>query len=458
MNIVEALADPNLFAPWFKGSSWRLWQVVLKATFNIPLTQGEQALFARYAGGRAVPPAVNELWLLVGRRGGKSIVAALIAVYLAAFLNWKKVLAPGECGVGMLICPDRRQGRVVMGYIAAFFDNIPLLNSVVERRTQEAIYLKNGVIIEIHTASFRTIRGYTVLFAVCDEIAFWRSEESANPDKEILNALRPAMATVPNPLLVCLSTPYSRRGALWEAHRRYYGQPGPVLVWQAGSQAMNPTLPDQVIRQAYDQDPAVAAAEYDAQFRRDIEGYVSREAVEGAVMSNRRELPPQLDTNYTAFVDPSGGSQDSMTLAISHMDEEKAVLDAVREVHAPFSPQAVVEEFATLLRQYQVHTVSGDRYGGEWPADQFRQFGINYEPVSQSKSDLYRELLPALNSGRLELLDHPRLITQLCNLERRTTRSGRSAVDHPPGSRDDVANAVAGCLVLCQEQFEPFFL
>ncbi len=147
-----------------------------------------------------------------------------------------------------------------------------------------------------------------------------------------------------------------------------------------------------------------------------------------------------------------------LPLVLAHLDEEKAVLDAVREVRAPFSPQAVVEEFATLLKQYQVHSVSGDRYGGEWPADQFRQHGIDYEPVSQPKSDLYRGLLPALNSGRLELLDHPRLINQLCNLERRTTRSGRSAVDHPPGSRDDIANAVAGCLVLCQEQFEPFFL
>ena len=129
----EALADPNLFAPWFKDSSWTLWRVVLKATFNIPLNpRGSGPYLPATRAGRAVPRNVNELWLLVGRRGGKSIIAALIAVYLAAFLDWKKVLAPGECGVGMLICPDRRQGRVVMGYIAGFIDNIPLLSSVVE--------------------------------------------------------------------------------------------------------------------------------------------------------------------------------------------------------------------------------------------------------------------------------------------------------------------------------------
>jgi len=56
--------------------------------------------------------------------------------------------------------------------------------------------------------------------------------------------------------------------------------------------------------------------------------------------------------------------------------------------------------------------------------------------------------LPALNSGRVELLDVPRLVGQLCGLERRTARGGRDTIDHPPGGRDDVANAVAGAVVL----------
>ena len=364
MTIVEALEDTNLFAPWFNDESWAAWKVVLKTTFNLKLTGKELDLFQKYTARQAVPNTVNELWLLVGRRGGKSMIAALIATYLAFFLDWKKVLTPGERGVGMIICPDRRQGRVVMGYITGFIENTPLLKSMVERKTQEAIYLKNGVTIEIHTASYRTIRGYTCVFAVADEIAFWRSEDSANPDKEILNALRPAMATVPRHLLVSISTPYSRRGALWETWRRYYGQDGPVLVWQASSKAMNPTLPDAVIKQAFEQDPAAAAAEYDAQFRTDVETFVSREAVESAVAPGRHELPPAPGVRYCGFVDPSGGSQDSMTLAIAHMEGETRVLDAVRERRPPFPPQAVVAEFAQLLKQYRIGEVFGDRYGG----------------------------------------------------------------------------------------------
>jgi hypothetical protein len=53
-----------------------------------------------------------------------------------------------------------------------------------------------------------------------------------------------------------------------------------------------------------------------------------------------------------------------------------------------------------------------------------------------------------LNSGRVELLDLPRLADQLTGLERRTARSGKDSIDHAPGTHDDIANAVAGSLLL----------
>ena len=38
------------------------------------------------------------------------------------------------------------------------------------------------------------------------------------------------------------------------------------------------------------------------------------------------------------------------------------MLDLVREVRPPFSPESVVSEFARTLRDYLVFTVAGDRY------------------------------------------------------------------------------------------------
>jgi hypothetical protein len=64
-----------------------------------------------------------------------------------------------------------------------------------------------------------------------------------------------------------------------------------------------------------------------------------------------------------------------------------------------------------------------------------------------NKSEIYRDFLPRLNSGEVDLLDNPRLVSQLLSLERRTARGGRDSIDHPPGGKDGLINAAAGTLV-----------
>ena len=147
-------------------------------------------------------------------------------------------------------------------YIGGILDAVPALAALVERRTRESVYFTTGVVIEVHTASFRAVRGYTIIGVVADEIAYWPAEDAANPDIVVLNAVRPGMATVPGALLLCISSPYARRGALWDAYRRHYGHDTRVLVWQAETRAMNPTVDEAVIAAAYAADPTSTATEY----------------------------------------------------------------------------------------------------------------------------------------------------------------------------------------------------
>jgi hypothetical protein len=170
--------------------------------------------------------------------------------------------------------------------------------------------------------------------------------------------------------------------------------------------------------------------------------------MEACVATGVTVRSPLASVAYRAFVDPSGGSSDAMTLAIAHIEERRVVLDCLLERKAPFSPEAAVAEFAGTLKAYRCSAVTGDRYAGEWPRERFRVHGISYEPAEQNRSELYLAFLPILNSGRLELLDHPRMVSQFCGLERRTARSGKDTVDHAPGAHDDLANAVAGAASL----------
>ncbi|MCT8974952.1 hypothetical protein MUB46_24115, partial [Microbaculum sp. A6E488] len=167
---------------------------------------------------------------------------------------------------------------------------------------------------------------------------------------------KPAMATMmPGAMLIGISSPHARKGLLWEKYRTHYGHPGSVLVAQAPTWVMNPTVPEdgEIISEAYDSDPAWAKAEYGAVFRTDVAALVPIEVIEACIESGVRERAPQRQYHYRAFVDPSGGSADSMTLAIAHKEGSTAILDAVREVKPPFSPEAVVDEFAGLMRRYR---------------------------------------------------------------------------------------------------------
>ena len=259
-DILTAIEDENLFGSWFAGQdSWAAWKAFLAALFALPMT-AEQLKTYRLCTGRKSPPkkVASEAWLCIGRRGGKSFMLAVIACYLACFKDFRHKLAPGERGTVMIIASDRKQARVIMRYVTALLTEIPMLNSMVERQTAESIDLTTRVTLEVHTASFRRTRGYTILAALCDELCFWQSDESANPDVDIIDgALRPAMATLADDaMLLCASSPYNRRGALFEAYDKWWGQEGKPLVWQAKTRIMNPSVPQKIIDEAMERDPA----------------------------------------------------------------------------------------------------------------------------------------------------------------------------------------------------------
>lgn len=450
ISIIQAFEDPKIFGSLIRDQSTFVnWKVALKSIFGLLLRREELKVYRKFTGRKK--PSQNpfkEIFLIIGRRGGKSFISALIAVFLALFKDWKEDLRPGEIGYIMCIASDRKQAGVVLSYIKAILW-LPIFKRMVLNETKEEIELNNQVTISVVTCSYRSLRGYTVLAAICDEISFWRSE-GANPAKEILTALRPSLATVPGSMLLAISTPYSRIGPLYEAFRDKYGQNDPdVLVWKAPTKAMNPTIQDRVINKALEEDFSAARSEWLSIFREDLETFLSTEMIEAAVESGRFELSKIEKVSYSAFTDPSGGRADSFTLAIAHRerDSKKIILDRLEERKPPFAPQDVAKEFSEILKSYGIYRVTGDRYAGEWVTKAFKEGGIKLEATKLNKSEIYLEFEPLIAQGQVELLDNKRLFNQLRGLERRTRSGGKDSVDHYPGAHDDLANAAAGACV-----------
>ena len=351
-----------------------IYQSTPAATHRRRSSRGKAGLFA--AAGRARPTCSHA-----------------VAVFQACFKDWRPYLGPGEHGTIMIVAEDRKQARAIMRFIRGLLHGAPMLRRTIISETAESFTLKNRVQIEVHAASFRSTRGYTILCALLDEISVWPSDElSAEPDVEIINSIRPGMATIPDAMLLCASSPHAMRGAFYEAHRQYFGHDDPdVLVWQADTRSMNSDRPAGVDRSAAREDPARASADYLAQFRSDLEGFISREAVMACVVPGLRERPPDRRLRYYAFADPSGGSSDSMSLCVAHNDiaRRTVILDAVREIKAPFSPEAVVAEFCALLKTYNVFSAGGDHYAKLWPVEVFAATASATNKDAQPKSDLY---------------------------------------------------------------------
>ena len=248
----EALADPGYFGTLLSGESWQAWRVLLIAIVGEELTDEERAIFKALTDRDSEPlEPVEEFWAVIGRRGGKTRSMAVLAAYLAACVDHRESLAPGERGVIPLLAASVQQAASAFAFVEGIFAVAPNLKDLVDGATSDTLSLTTGVDIQVRPASFRTIRGITAIAAIADELAYWRSDDSANPDKEILKALRPSLATTGGPL-IAISSPHAKRGELYGMFKRHYGPGGDplVLVAKAPSRTMNPTLPQRVIDRA----------------------------------------------------------------------------------------------------------------------------------------------------------------------------------------------------------------
>lgn len=461
IGIGDAMASDQLFGPAFAGRSWETWRAIIKAAHGESLTPAELLTFRQVASRDPPSKRVRELVAVVGRGGGKDSIASLIAAHTAIGFDPRGTLRPGEKACVMCLAVDRHQARIVFGYIKAFFELIPTLREMVVDIANEAIELRNGVVIEVHTNSYRSIRGRSVICAILDECSFWRDENSAIPDIEVHGALTPGLARMPGSMLILISSAHKRSGLLYQRWRDYFGKNDDnVLVVHGSTLQFNSTFDDQIIAQAIDSDPERYRAEYLSEWRDDLSSLFGRELLDAAVDTGVLVRPPQPNISYVAGCDPSGGRADSFTFAIAHrerVEPRNVVVDLLFERRSPFNPSEVVEEIVALMRQYHVSKVTGDKYAAQWSVEAFAKAGVRYEQSERDRSAVYMDAMPIFASGRARLLDHQKTVNQFAALERRTFSTGRDRIDPGPG-HDDCANSVAIALTLADAKRGPLVI
>jgi hypothetical protein len=447
ITIVDALRDELLLGAGIGDiKPWSRWLSVLRAAFALPMSKADLAAFKEVAGDREPPSRrVQELWAVVGRRSGKTRIAAAISVFIAAIE--RHTLSPGEVGCVLLLAASRSQAGIAYSYVRGFLEASPVLRPLIESVTTNEVRLRGNILISVHAGSYRTIRGRSLLAVVADETSFWRDESSAAPDVEIFRACAPALAATGGPW-IGISTGYRKLGLLYQKWRDHFAQnDDDVLVIQGATTQFNSTLDAGTIDRAKKADPEAAESEWLGGFRSDIAQFLDDETIDAAIdLARPMELPPRTGFRYQSFTDPSGGRHDQFSLCVAHKEGDRFICDVIRGARPPFDPHSVVVEYAALLKQYGINEVTGDAYSAAWCETAFKESGIIYLRSEMAKSQLYLESLPLFMRGAVSIPDHPKLIRELRLLERRTSRIGKDVVDHGRNGSDDFANSLAGVL------------
>jgi len=427
---------------------WKNWSIALRVLYGLPV-KSKYAPLIKECTGRDInllpKNGFDTALFLIGRRSGKSRIAAVIAAFESTLSEKENLLSRGELGMVAVISPTKLQSQIVKSYLRAIFDETPLLQNEVVQEDRGGFELSNKIRIQILTGDYKSVRGFSLVCCVAEELSFFGlTEESVKSDVELVRAVKPGLATTKG-RLIGISSPYAKKGYCFNTHKKNFGNDsGKVLVWNCPSRTMNPTLPQSVVDEAMQEDLQSALSEYGGQFREDVAIFLPREVIEGVVKPGRVELLPYSDIDYFGFCDVSGGRSEDAGLSIAHRTETKVVIDFVKRYKSPHSPQAVISLMADELRRYGLGKVTGDNYSAEFVVGAFKANGISYEKSKLPKSALYLELLPRICSGQIELLDNEVLVNQLANLERRTVSGGKDKIDHPTNGKDDLANAVAG--------------
>lgn len=444
MNIIEFVTDPKLIGDKSLSPAQRM---ALKSVYGLPLDAEELELFKKTTELENYPgQEQTEVTFLLGRRSGKSDkLASNIALYEACIREHE--VSKGETPVVMVCAPEMaRQSKIVFRYILGKIEASPILKRMIKRVTTEEIELQNGCLIQVFPADQGRIRGQSLACFIADECAYFKVE-GKSVDIEILEAVRPGLS-FEHSKIVKISTPALQRGEIWNDFNNYYGKVnGHCLVFRGSTALFNPVFSKKKLAKAKERDPLVYETEFEAtRFRSDLSAMYDPLIIDRSVNSDRpAELPYRSDFEYYAFADVAGGGgKDSYALAIGHLEEGKVIIDIVRSRVPKFNPDEVTAQYCELLKSYQIASVTGDKFSGDWSLNSFAKNGIEYRRSEKNKSQLYLEAEGAFNTARIEIPKKDNLVIQLKSLVRKARSGGHDSVDSDSGQPEDEANAICG--------------
>ena len=502
-SFADAITDPLLFKTWYDDLSV-MQQVVLRAYYGLPLedqrqrdawailndscTQDELGYPTSVTPVPYVPKEYEQLWAVIGRRGGKTtLIGALIFAYECVLGGHMEHVLKGQEAVAVLISQMKDVALKNLKSIELCLNSSPMGRREIKDVLADRIVLHNGITIVASAPNIKAQRGLAIPVVGMDEVGFWYSDpESANPDIEVERAVSAAQQQFPRRKRFGISTPWSKEGLLYEYHlagtegrllrpdspdREKYED---ILVVEATTAAMTlgmkkPHITRKGLEKERRRDPSGFIREYLKQFVDAISAFILRKALERCceLQKGQAERAPRPRPGvpedvgierpfYVAAIDPAFRT-DAFAFTILHNEPGKGiVVDKVRrwvpQLGVKLVPTNVIADMLPDLQAYGITHLYSDQYQLESLTQLFQQFGIVLEGVdftARSKGNILGNLEMLINQTRLHLLDPEMGIDQkvmfdeLLQLEKILRPNGTVSIAAPSGKHDDMAMVLA---------------
>lgn len=419
-----------------------------------------------------VPGLISDVDLIIGRRGGKSSISAILALFAAIKENWKPYLSKTPHATVLILSHGKEFSQEILEIIRELVNQSPILSRLMNKKkknTQSTFNLQvpffgmlegkriieySRVKIKVGAASKRTTRGEAVCFSLNDEIAFWRSDEKhAEKDDDIIRAIRPSMGQFKGKaMMIKLSSPGIKQGILYNEYQNRFELPPSFAVFKAPSWVWNNMLEDKFLNTEYALDPAGFASEYRSDFVDSLSDFISAEQVDMCVLKKTDSLPPEprkTDVVYTAAIDAAfKGDRFAFTIMgwMGARLKQYVVKTWQGNRREPVKAKEVAQYISNICRDYGVSRVHADQYAFQPLKEIFEQYGLTLieTPFTPNfKKQIFFNLKSMIHNLKIDLLDHPITISEIKQLQVEQSSTGMVRIGHPPGGHDDCADVTA---------------
>lgn len=420
---------------------------------------------------------VNKINLICGRRSGKTLLSAIIAIYCAISNNWKPFLQKTPFATVLIMSHSREFSDEVLEVIKSLIESSPVLSRLINadaKQTASAMNLRvpwivKGMIeyskvqIKVGAASSKTTRGIAACAILCDEIAYWNLDESMKEtDVKIMKAVRPAMKQFGNlAMLIKLSSPGIKQGVLYTEYDmdRKGTLPATYAVFKAPSWMMNTILPKEEFIEEWEYDQDGFDTEYRSNFADSLSNFISSELLDLSVQTGVKFVTPleTKEVKYYAAID-AAFKADRFTFTLVSCRENRVTQHVIMGWEGskkdPVKAHTVAQYIKNILKNFPVDHVAADQYAFQPLKEIFDQYGVElkeYTFTPTFKKKIYFNFKKLVHSQQIDLLDHEEQVKEIKALVVEQSATGTIRIGHPPGGHDDYADALAVATFLATE-------